>query len=288
MKIGFIGTGIMGSRMAAHLQTAGHQLIIHNRTKEKAQDLLDNGAQWAATPAEVGQQVDLIVTMLAHPQAVQETALGADGFLGQLPEDALWVDSSTVNPSFSRTMAEAAAAHHVRFLDAPVAGSKNQAAEGVLVFLVGGASADVEVCRPLFEAMGSRVVHVGENGQGTAIKVVINQLLAQSMAAFAEGLVLGEALGLPQEMLLNILLNTPVVPAYLAGKREKLESGDYPAEFPLRWMQKDLQMSTTAAYEVGVATPLANAAKDTFQLAIRHGYGDDDFAAVYAFLSETA
>lgn len=286
MKIGFIGLGIMGSRMAANLQKHGHELIVHNRSKEKASDLIANGAVWANTPADVAPDVDVLITMLAHPEAVKAMALGENGFVSAM-SGKIWVDCSTVNPSFAREMAEVAQAHNVKFLDAPVAGSKNQAEAAQLVFIVGGDADSLQVVQPLMEQMGSRVVHIGEAGMGTSLKVVVNMLLATSMAAFAEGLVLGEQLGIPRETLMNVIVGGPVGAPYLAGKRPKIESADYSPEFPLRWMQKDLQMVTQAAYEVGVAMPVANTVKDLFQFAVRGGFGDQDISAIYAFLNQS-
>lgn len=285
MKFGFIGLGIMGSRMAANAQAAGHELVVHNRTQSKADDLVANGALWAETPAAVAKEVDVLITMLAHPEAVEATALGEDGFLQALPANALWIDCSTVNPSFSRRMAQAAAAHNVRFLDAPVAGSKNQAANAELIFIVGGESEDLDKARPLLETMGRAINHVGAHGMGTSLKVVVNMLLATAMATFAEGMALGESLGLPQEMLLNILVGGPVVAPFVAGKQTKLATGDYDPEFPLQWMHKDLQMASITAYETGVALPLANASKELYQMAVQNGLGDADFSAIYAHLT---
>lgn len=285
MKIGFIGLGIMGSRMARNLQKDGQELVVYNRTREKAADLVANGAALADSPAVVGEQVDLLFTMLAHPQAVEETALGEDGFLDSLDGGALWVDCSTVNPSFSRRMAAEADNRGVRFLDAPVAGSKNQAAEAQLTFIVGGEADDVEEGRPYFEVMGNRVVHVGGQGMGVSLKVVVNSQLAMAMAAFSEGVALGKSLGIPQETLFNILLGGPVVAPVVGGKKGKFEQDDYSdVEFPLRWMQKDLQMATVAAYEAGSAMPVANAAKEVYRLAEQQGLGELDYSAIFKFL----
>ena len=285
MRVGFIGLGAMGSRMAANLQKSGCQLVVFNRTRDKAASLVSQGATWADTPAAVGEQVEILFTMLAHPGAVQETALGKSGFLDHLRPEALWVDCSTVNPSFSREMASEAQARKVHFLDAPVAGSREPAAKGELVFFVGGDAADLEACRPLLQTMGSKILHVGGHGMGTSLKMVNNLLLASSMAAFAEGLVLGQALGISQARLFDFLLGTSVVAPYLATKREKIERGDYAAEFALQWTEKDLHLAAVSAQETGVALPLTNAAKETYQLAARHGHGQEDFSAVYAFLN---
>ena len=265
MKVGFIGLGIMGSRMAANLQKAGYSLVVHNRSKKKAENLIALGAVWGDTPAEVASQVEFLFTMLADPKAVEQTALGKNGFLDALPEGALWVDCSTVDPAFSKRMAETANLRGIQMLDAPVAGSKIQARDAKLAFFAGGAAGDMESVRPLLEVMGVKVIHVGVQGIGTSIKMVINQLLAVSMAAFAEGLVLGESLGITKETLLKVLIGGPVVPPFLVSKREKLQSKDFSdTEFPLRLIQKDVHLSTLTAYGSEVAMPVANATKELF------------------------
>jgi len=285
-QLGFIGLGAMGSRMAANLQKSGSRLVVFNRTRDKAASLVSEGATWAETPAAVAEQTEVLFTMLAHPAAVREAALGQNGFLERLRPQALWIDCSTVNPSFSREMASEAQARKLRFLDAPVAGSREPAARGELAFFVGGDAADLQACQPLLQAMGSKILHVGGHGMGGALKMVNNLLLASSMAAFAEGLVLGQALGISQERLLEFLMGTSLVAPYLAGKRRKIERGDYAAEFPLQWMQKDLHLAAVSAQEAVVALPLANAAKETYRLAARHGRAQEDFSAIYAFLME--
>ncbi len=281
MNVGFIGLGIMGSRMATNLMKEGHNLTVHNRTKEKADDLLTKGATWADSPAAVVKEVDVLITMLAHPEAVEETALGDGGFLDAVEEGQLWVDSSTLNPAFSRRMAKEATSRGLRFLDAPVLGTKAPAASGDLIFFVGGDEADIEQVQPLFDAMGKGTKHVGDHGMGTSLKVVVNHMLATSMAAFAEGMTLGEGLGVSQEVLFDTLIGGPVVPAFLGMKRAGLEKGNYTPDFPLKWMQKDMQMVSTAAYDTGVPMPLANLTKELYQAAVKRGHGDEDFSAIY-------
>jgi 3-hydroxyisobutyrate dehydrogenase/glyoxylate/succinic semialdehyde reductase len=286
MKIGFIGLGIMGSRMAANLQKCGHSLVVYNRTREKAKPLLSRGATWADSPAVLAAQTEIIFTMLAHPEAVREAALGKDGFLSKLPPGRLWVDCSTVHPSFSSEMAEQARAVGVLFLDAPVTGSKGPAALGKLTFWVGGESSDLEAVRSLLECMGNRIVHVGRQGMGTSLKMVMNQLLGTMMAAFAEGLVLGGSLDVPREALFEAVFGGSAAAPFLAAKRERIESGDFEnADFPLRWLQKDLHLVSVSAYETGVALPLTNVAKELYRFAIREGDGGKDFSAIYHYLA---
>jgi 3-hydroxyisobutyrate dehydrogenase-like beta-hydroxyacid dehydrogenase len=286
MKTGFIGLGIMGSRMAANLQKKGHQLVVYNRTRQKADALLAAGASWAASPADASRDVKIMITMLSTPQAVTETALGAGGFLAHLPADSLWVDCSTVNPSFSRSIAREAARKKIRFLDAPVAGSKGPAEQGQLLFFVGGSKADLDEAKPLLDAMGKAVYHVGGIGMGTSMKMVNNLMLSHAMVAFSEAIVLGDALGIPRSQLFDTLLASPVSAPFLGLKRAKIEAGNFDPEFPLRWMHKDTQLVSETAYETGAALPAENIVKELFALAARKGMGDLDFSAVFKLLSE--
>jgi 3-hydroxyisobutyrate dehydrogenase-like beta-hydroxyacid dehydrogenase len=285
MKIGFIGLGIMGSRMAANLQKQGHCLVLFNRTRAKAKPLLGPCGKFADSPAELAGQVDVLFTMLAHPDAVEQAALGVDGFLNFLRPGALWVDCSSVNPSFSKKMAAAAARREVHFVDAPVTGSAPVAAEAKLTFWVGARTADLEKVRPLLLCMGNKIVHTGGNGTGTSMKMVINLLLGTGMAAFTEAMALGEGLGLSSKLLFDSLLPTPAVAPFLAAKRARIENGNYEAEFPLRWMQKDMHLATVSAYEAGVAMPLTNIAKEIYRLAMRDGHAAEDFSAIYEYLT---
>jgi 3-hydroxyisobutyrate dehydrogenase-like beta-hydroxyacid dehydrogenase len=284
MKIGFIGLGIMGGRMAANLQKHGYDLFVFNRTRAKAQPLLDKGATFAESPAQLAEQVDVLFTMLAHPDAVAQAALRTNGFLNRLKPNSLWVDCSSVNPSFSRKMAVAAAARQIRFVDAPVTGSAPVAGEGKLVFWVGGDAIDVEAIRPLLLCMGSKIIHAGGHGMGTSMKMVINVLLGSAMASFAEAMALGQGLGLSQKMLFDSLLGMPAVAPFLASKREKMEKGTYEAEFPLRWMQKDMHLASVSAYEAGVAMPVTNLTKELYRFAMRDGHETEDFSAIYQFM----
>jgi glyoxylate/succinic semialdehyde reductase len=285
MAVGFIGLGIMGSRMAANLLRAGHSLVVHNRTRSKADSLLANGAAWAETPSEVGRQSSVLFTMLARPEAVYETALGPNGFLSELPAGALWVDCSTVNPSFSRRMAAEARKLGVRLVDAPVTGSRAAAQASELVFMVGGNSDEVEECRPYLNVMGKRTVHVGAQGMGASLKIVFNLLVGQALASFSEAISLGHSLGLSRDVMHDFLIGTLPVAPLIAFKRPKIESGNYEADFPLQLMWKDLHLAALTAYEQGVPLPVANATKEVFAAAARSGLSDQDAAAVYRFVN---
>ncbi len=286
MNVTFIGLGIMGRRMARNLMRHDDvTLSVFNRSPEPAEALAEAGAHAAGSAAEAVAEADIVFTMLAEPSVVEAVAFGEDGFVPAMRQGALWVDCSTVNPSFSRAMAARAGEHGLRFVDAPVAGTKQPAEEATLTFLVGGASDDVETLRPLFECMGQKVVHAGDNGQGTAFKMLVNAQLAQSMLVYAETALLGESLGFSRDFLMDTLPNLPVSAPFLAGKAELIRNGDYAAQFPLEWMHKDLQLLDLTAYEQDQPLYLANLAKSLYGSAKAAGHGRDDFAAIHAYLA---
>jgi 3-hydroxyisobutyrate dehydrogenase/glyoxylate/succinic semialdehyde reductase len=272
--------------MAANLQKHGYPLVVFNRTRAKAEPLLGPCGRFADSPAKLAEQVDVVFTMLPEPEAVEQTALGTNGFLDHLRLNAVWIDCSSVNPSFSKKMAAEAARRWVRFVDAPVTGSTVPAAEAKLIFWVGAEAADLETIRSLLLRMGNRIVHVGGHGMGTSMKMVMNLIMGNAMAAFAEGMALGEGLGISRKVLFDSLLGTPAVAPFLALKRQKIESGNYQAEFPLRWQQKDLHLASVSAFESGVAMPVTNAAKELYRLAMMDGHAVEDFSAIYEYLAK--
>jgi len=280
MRIGFIGLGIMGSRMARNVLRGGHALSVYNRSPGKSDLLAREGAIVAASAAEAGKGAAILFTMLSHPDAVAGTAIGKNGFLDVMTKGSLWVDCSTVNPSFSRQMAAEAARRGIRFVDAPVTGSLPFAEKGELTFLVGAETKDLEECTPLLRLMGKTIKHMGGTGMGASMKMIINMMLGTAMAAFSEALAFGEALGFSRKALLDMLVGGAVAGPFIAGKRSNLESHTFNPEFPLRWQHKDLQLACVTAFENGVPMPTINAAKEVFALASAAGLKDLDFSAV--------
>lgn len=276
----------MGSRMAANLLEGGYEVTVHNRTKSKAEELLSWGAHWADTPAEAAQKADVLISMLEDPNAVECVALGEKGFLAALKKKSIWIDSSTVNPTFSLKMSRLAAERKIRFLDAPVSGSKEPAANAELIFLVGGSEKDLKKVQPLLDLMGKKTIYVGGNGKGAAMKIMINQLLGQSMLALSESLSLGMAMGIDKSDALDILLESPVTAPILQAFRPRIEEDNYEPNFPLKHLHKDLQLFTHTAYEYQKASPLTNTAKEVYALAKQKGQGDLDFSSVFKFLQE--
>jgi len=285
MKIGFIGLGLMGLRMAGNLLKKGNELIVFNRSVEKAKSLVEKGAVLAGSPAEVGKETNIIFTMLSEPDVVKEIAFGSNGFIDSMKAGSIWIDCSTVNPSFTKNMAQKARQKNIRFIDAPVSGTVTPAEKGELTFFIGGEPDDVEECRPLFEAMGNKIVYMGEISKGASMKMVINLLLAQAMASFSEGMALGESLGIPKERLLELLPGGPAVAPFISGKKEKIRTDNFEPEFPLKWMLKDCRLASKTGYENDIHLYLANVVKEIYQHAAKRGYAEKDFSSVYQFLT---
>ena len=284
MQVAFLGLGIMGSRMAKNLLSNKVEVTVYNRTKSVAESLSGEGAKVASSSMEAVRNADVVFTMVSNPTVVEALAKGESGFLQAMKPNALWVDCTTVNPSFSLESAAWAKETGVRFLEAPVAGSKPHAEQAQLVFFVGGEEAYLEEVQPLMEYMGRKVLYVGEQGKGSSLKMLVNGMLAQSMLVFAEAVKLGEAMGLDVEFLMNFLPNLPVIAPFVKAKVAMMQTGEYEAEFPLELMQKDLHLVCQTAYELGHPLWLANLTKEVFAGAKQAGKGREDFSAVYAYL----
>ncbi|SEO12991.1 3-hydroxyisobutyrate dehydrogenase [Amphibacillus marinus] len=278
--IGFIGLGIMGNHMAENLLDHGYELVVHNRTKSKATNLLAKGAIWADSPQALAKQVDVVITMLTNEEVVNQLAFGPLGFLTHA-EVPLWVDCSTVGPKASIAFAQRAEEQGARFLDAPVSGSKIPAQKGELIFLVGGDQGDLAQVRPMLEVMGKDIQYHGEHGKGSAMKLVINLMLAQAMATFTEAVAFGQAIGLEEQTLVDTLLSSPTTAPILATKRDKLIEKDFAEQFPLEHMHKDLYLVSKAAFDQGASLPIAGVTKELYSLAKQYGYGREDLSAIY-------
>lgn len=284
MNITFIGLGIMGSRMAANLLKSEAKITVWNRSPEAAEELVAKGANFVAEAREAVVNADIVFSMLSTPEVVETLFFGPKALLSRMPKKSLWVDCTTVNPSFTKRAKAAAWENSIRFLGAPVAGTKPHAEGGELVFFVGGAAADVAEIQPYLELMGKKTLHLGEEEQGAAFKMLVNIMLAQSMLIFSEAVLLGEKLGLDKDFLLNTLPGLVVSAPFTKLKAEMIRTEEYDVQFPLEWMQKDLHLASVTAYEVGQPLYLANVAKELFAGAIRAGLGREDFAAIHMYL----
>ncbi len=285
--IGFIGLGLMGKPMAQNLLRAGFPLIVWNRTKSKADDLVHAGAKLAANPREVAAQSDVLVTIVSDPPALDEVLFGSSGAntgaLAALRKGALLIDSSTVSPDTARRVAAACAERGVDFLDAPVTGGTWGAEKGELVFMVGGESAVLDRAKPVLDAMGKKFFLLGPNGAGQTVKLGMNLLLALEVDAWAESLALVTNSGVPAERLVEVMQSSMGHSRLLDVKTPLMIKNEYPASFPLRLMHKDLRLALELARDHGIKLPAAEAAYTTYSAVKDAAKDDPDFASVARF-----
>jgi 3-hydroxyisobutyrate dehydrogenase-like beta-hydroxyacid dehydrogenase len=284
MKIAFIGLGIMGSRMAANLLKSNAELVVWNRTLSATSPLQQRGAKVAHSLPEAVAEADVVFSMLSTPEVVEECFLGREGALQHMKPNALWVDCTTVNPSFTATSALAASDAGVRFFDAPVAGSKPQAEGAQLAFFVGATEEQIDPIRPYLDVMGTKVIPFGTVGKGASFKMLVNIMLAQSMIIFSEAVLLGEKLGISKDFLLDVLPGLVVAAPFTKFKAEMIRRDAYDVQFPLEWMLKDLHLASLTAYEAKQPLFMANLAKELYTAAEREGHGRLDFSAIHRYL----
>lgn len=293
-SVGMIGLGLMGGPMAQNLLHAGFPLVVWNRTRAKADDLVREGATLAADPREVAAQCDVLVTIVSDPPALEEVLFGAPGAKeksgaldGLRPGSAL-VDSSTVSPELARRVARACAERGIDFLDAPVTGGTWGAKKGELVFMVGGQAEVLERVKPILEAMGKKFFLLGPNGAGQTVKLAMNLLLALQVDALAESLALVTAAGLQPERLIEVLQSSMGRSALLDVKAPMILKNEFPASFPLRLMHKDVRLALELAREHGIALPAGEAAYATYSAVKESARDDPDFSAISRFWTKSA
>jgi len=286
MKITFIGLGIMGSRMAFHLAENNVDLTVYNRTTKNNKILKSKGVTIADSLKSAVKEADIVFSMLSTPEAVEEVFFGNNNTLSSMKNNAIWVDCSTVNPSFSIKAFKEAEKYKIRFIDAPVAGSKPQAENAELVFFVGGEKETIEEVGPYLNMMGKKVLHIGELGKGASFKMLVNIMLAQSMLIFSEAVLFGEKMGISKNLLLDLLPNLVVSAPFTKLKAESIKNEDYDVQFPLEWMYKDLHLASITAYEQSQPLYLTNFTKDLFAEANKNGMRRLDFSAIHKYLEK--
>ncbi len=277
MRVAFLGLGIMGSRMAANL-VAGHDVAGWTRTEGKAEAWAsEHGARAAESPAAAAAEAEVVITMVVDgPQVEAVTAAAAEG----ARPGTLFVDMSTIAPTEARHIAAALAERELRFVDAPVTGSSPKAQDGTLTIMAGGAAADVERARPLFEAMGEVIVHVGELGQGQMLKLVNNAVAAANAATLAQALLLADAAGVDLDAFERVLGAGSGGSAMLALKAGPMRAHDYATLFKAEHMLKDVRLCLEEAQRAGVPFPAAASVRDALVATCARGHADDDFAAL--------
>ncbi len=280
-RIGFLGLGIMGSRMAAHVRRAGYPLAVWTHTPGKA-------ARWAAehdatafdTPAAVAAASDIVLSMVVDGAQVASVLLGPDGVAQAAGAGALCVDMSTIAPTDTRRIGAALAEREIRMLDAPVTGSSPRAEAATLTIMAGGEPADFARARPLLETMGELIVHVGQLGQGSMLKLINNALGAANATALAEALLLAKATGVDLDAFQAVCGAGSAASAQLALKAAPMRAHDYTTLFKTAHMLKDVRLCLEEAQAAGVPFASAGHARDLLTATMGRGHGEHDYAAL--------
>lgn len=287
-RIGYIGLGAMGGRVAKRLLDAGNTVVGYNRTRDKAQWLLDAGMRWATSPREVAEQSDFIFTMVTNTHALEAVTGGDDGILAGLGPNKIYCDMSTVSPARSRSLAKHVAQSGARMLDTPVSGSVITLEQGKLSLMVGGEREAYERALPILQQIGQKVTYVGENGLAVLMKICVNLNLQVQLIGFLEGLFLAEKGGIPRETAMEVLLNSVVASPSLAYRAPFILKMPEEAWFNVNMMQKDMLLALDLGRELDVPLPTVALTNEFLTAARTMGLEHYDFAVVYRVIAQLA
>ena len=279
-KVGFMGLGIMGSAMAANILKAGYPLVVYNRSPERAAPLARQGAKVAASPRALAQAAQVIIAMVTGPEALYRLLFEAEGAAEALGPGKVFINMSSVSPSFTKEMAVQVVATGAAFVDAPVSGTKKPAEEGTLVILAGGKPERIKELEPLLLSMGKKVIYCGRVGQGSMMKMCINLLLGLMMEGFAEALNFGRMGGLDFEAMLDTVFSGPLNCGLYQMKAPLIQAKDYTPAFPLKHLAKDAKFVVDTAYELGAPVPGGHLLLHLYRTGWALGWGDQDISAI--------
>lgn len=287
-NLGFVGLGVMGSHMVERLLSKGHTVTGYNRTRSKAERLIQRGMRWADSPCAVAAAASVVFSMVTSSAALQAVAEGPEGMLAGLSPGKVLVDMSTVSPEFSRSLADKVREKGADMLDAPVSGSVVTLQEGRLSVMVGGRRETFESMLPLLQEIGPKVTYVGENGLALAMKIAVNLSLGAQMLAFSEGVLLAEKSGIARETAVEVLTHSAVASPMLQYRGPFVLQMPDPAWFDVNMMQKDLLLALEMGRRLDVPLPTTALANEFLTAARARGLAKQDFACVFQVLAAMA
>ncbi len=285
-KLGFVGLGVMGSQMVSRLLDKGHTVTGYNRTKSKAQWLIDKGMRWGATPRDVAAASDVTFAMVTNSDALAAITDGPDGLLSAMDAGKIFVDISTVSPAFSRATAAKVREKGGDMLDAPVSGSVITLQEGKLSVMVGGTRETFDKVKPLLLDIGPKVTHVGDNGLALSMKIAINLSLAVQMLAFSEGVLLAEKSGIARETAVDVLTHSAVASPMIQYRGPFVIQQPEEAWFNVNMMQKDMLLAMELGRQLNVPLPTTAVTNEFLTAARGMGMEKKDFAVVFDVLAQ--
>lgn len=288
-NLGYVGLGEMGSGMVKRLLNAGHTVTGYNRTKSKAEPLIDLGMQWADSPRAVAEAAEIIFSMVTSTKAVQAITQGPDGILAGLTPDKIYLDMTTMSPHYSQQLAaQVETETGAKMLDAPVSGSSITLEQGKATFMVGGDKAAFDKVKPVLEDIGPKVFHVGENGKAVAMKIAVNLSLAVQMLAFSEGVLLAEKSGISREQAVEVMLNSVIASPMVIYRGPFVLGQPEEVLFNCTMMQKDLNLALELGQQLDVPLPTTATTNEYMSAARGMGLGHYDFSIIFNVLARMA
>ncbi|EGO3857393.1 NAD(P)-dependent oxidoreductase [Listeria monocytogenes] len=282
-KIGFVGTGVMGSSMAGHLLEAGYEVLVYTRTKTKAEDLLDKGALWVETPGELANKVDILISMVAYPKDVEELYLGENGFLENLAVGTVAIDMTTSSPALAKKMAEFGREKGIGVLDAPVSGGDIGAKNGTLSIMVGGSEDVFLKVKPIFDILGSSVILQGDAGAGQHTKMVNQIAIASNMIGVTEAIIYAEAAGLNPSRVLDSISGGAAGSWSLANLIPRVLKDDFSPGFFIKHFIKDMGIAISEAKQMGLELPGLTLAEKMYQTLAEQGLSEEGTQALIKY-----
>lgn len=287
MRVAFLGLGLMGGRMAANLQRKGFEIAVWNRTKAKADTLVQKGARFARSPKDAAAQAEVVCTSLSDPEAMERVFFADDGIQAGLAPGKRMIDFSTLSPALVRRLTAACEAKGAEFVAAPVTGSKLAAEEASLTFVCGGPRRAFEDLEPLMHALGKKTLYVGEAWQAAQAKLVANMFIAHMMEALAEGAALAARSDIALSQILEVVQSSDYASPYWDFKGQALQARDFSRHFSVELMHKDLSLALETGRDLGVPMPGTAAIREVYQFARAQGLGEKDIVATAQVIDPT-
>lgn len=285
-NLGFVGLGVMGSQMVNRLLSKGHTVTGYNRTRSKAQWLIERGMKWADSPKAVAQAADVTFAMVTNSAAIAAVTDGPDGLVGGLSKGKIFIDMSTVAPAVSRALAAKVRAKGADMVDSPVSGSVITLQEGKLSVMVGGRSDTFDRVKPILQDIGPKVTHVGDNGLALVMKIAVNLSLAVQMLAFSEGVLLGEKSGIPRETIVDVMTHSVIASPMVQYRGPFILAQPEEAWFDVNMMQKDMLLALELGRQLDVPMPTTAVSNEILTAARGMGMEKQDFAVMFDVLAQ--
>ncbi|MCI0708675.1 MAG: NAD(P)-dependent oxidoreductase [Chloroflexi bacterium] len=283
-SLGFVGLGMMGSRMVQRLLAAGHHVTGYNRTKSKADWLLEHGMRWADTPRQAAASADIVFSSMADNDALLSVTGGSEGILAGLRAGKIYIDMSTVSPALIREIAVEVSAGGAHMLEAPVSGSKLTLEQGKLSIMVAGDENIFEQVKPILEAIGPTVMYIGASGEAMALKIAINISIPTQILTLIEGVLLAEKYGVPRKKAVEVMLNSAIASPAMKYRGPFIAQMPDEAWFDVDMMQKDITLALELGHHLGMPLPTTTIANDILTATRELGLADKDFAIMYRVL----